>query len=80
MQTDIPTKVRLILSNHFGILPENVSDTVRLVHNLGADGLDMVEIAMKLDEAFQIEISEKDMKKFVTVGDVVAYLSTRVAA
>lgn len=77
---DIPTEARRILADHFGVLTENVGDTVRLADNLGADGLDMVEIAMRLDEAFHVEITEEDAGKMITVADMISYLGQRVPA
>jgi acyl carrier protein len=77
---DIPTEVRRILVELLGIEPAKVTDDAMLVGDLGADSLDVVEIAMELEDAFQIEIPDASAEKFVTVGDVVAYLRQWVPA
>lgn len=77
---DIPTEVRRILVELIGIEPERVTDNAMLVGDLGADSLDVIEIAMECEEVFDIEIPDEDAVKFVTVGDVVAYLRQWVAA
>lgn len=41
---------------------------------LGADSLDRVEIVMKLEEQFNIEISDTEIEKVKTVGDVINYI------
>ena len=47
--------------------------------DLGADSLDIIEIAMALETEFKLEIDEKDMDDSVnTVGDIVKYIEGRV--
>ncbi|CBJ31692.1 Acyl carrier protein [Ectocarpus siliculosus] len=48
------------------------------IEDLDADSLDTVEIIMSLEEKFDIEISEDDAQKMVTVKDAVDYISANV--
>lgn len=80
MQTDIPTKVRRVLAESLCVSPEKVTDGANLIDDLGADSLDVIEIAMGLEDEFDIDIPDDDFAKLATVGDVVAYLDQRVAA
>lgn len=41
----------------------------RFVEDLGADSLDMYQIAMNLEETFDVSFSETDLKQVVTVND-----------
>jgi len=41
---------------------------------LGADSLDMVEIIMKLEEEFEIEINDADAEKLTNLNEVVDYI------
>lgn len=41
----------------------------RFVEDLGADSLDMYQIAMNLEEVFDVSFSEADLKQVVTVND-----------
>ena len=41
----------------------------RFVEDLGADSLDMYQIAMNLEEVFDVNFSEVDLKQVVTVND-----------
>ena len=41
----------------------------RFVEDLGADALDMYQIAMNLEETFDVSFSETDLKQVVTVND-----------
>ena len=41
----------------------------RFVEDLGADSLDMYQIAMNLEETFDVSFNETDLKQVVTVND-----------
>ena len=41
----------------------------RFVEDLGADSLDMYQIAMNFEEVFDVRFSEVDLKQVVTVND-----------
>lgn len=44
---------------------------------LGADSLDLVEIVMRLEEEFNIEINDADAEKMQSMQDVVTYIHAR---
>ncbi|OGB97881.1 hypothetical protein A3F06_04435 [candidate division TM6 bacterium RIFCSPHIGHO2_12_FULL_36_22] len=48
-------------------LSENLID-------LGLDDLDKIEIVMKLEEVFMIEISDDDADQLSSIGDLVSYI------
>ena len=41
----------------------------RFVEDLGADSLDLYQMAMHLEEVFDVSFSEDDINKIVTVND-----------
>ena len=46
------------------------------VDDLGADSLDLFEMVMAFEEAFEIEIPSEDLEEIKTVGDVVSYVES----
>jgi len=50
------------------ITPQSTLDS------LGADSLDRVELVMKFEEAFSIEIKDEDAEKLCSVADLVNYI------
>jgi len=44
------------------------------LQDLGADSLDMVEIIMKFEEQFGIEINDDEAEKLTTVQEVINYV------
>ena len=54
-----------------------ISDSTSFIDDLNLDSLDMVEMMMKMEDEFDIEIPEGDADSLKTVGDVVKYLETK---
>jgi acyl carrier protein len=48
------------------------------MQDLGADSLDMVEIVMKIEEEFNIQVNDADAEKLQTMRDVVEYIQTQL--
>jgi len=44
---------------------------------LGADSVDMVDLAMTIEDEFQIEVPEEDLENMKTVADVVSFVDSR---
>ena len=42
--------------------------------DLGADSLDLVELIMSMEEEFDVDISDEDAEKMVTVKDAFDYI------
>ena len=58
---------------------ENITMDTTFENDLGADSVDIVELSMALEDEFGIaEMSEEDLAKIVTVGDLVRYLQNKV--
>jgi len=56
-------------------LPEDkVKPESAFKEDLGADSLDLVEMAMALEEKYHIDIPDEDMEKFTRVQDAIDYL------
>lgn len=72
-------RVRAIVVEQLGVDEEEVVLTASFVDDLNADSLDLVELIMSLEEEFsqegvEIEISDEDAEKIVTVQDAVDYV------
>ena len=76
--TDIADRVRQIIVDHFAkvrnVDPSRVVPNARLVEDLGADSLDLVELVFLLEDQFDREISEGETAKLITVGEVIALI------
>lgn len=64
-------KLQGIIAEVLNLEPEEITQTSTFVDDLGADSLDIFQIIMGIEEAFDIEIDNDDAEKIVTVGDAV---------
>jgi acyl carrier protein len=64
------TRVQDILMHQLQINREQIKPEARIMADLGADSLDMVEIAMKAEEEFNLTLPDEEAEKIVTVGDL----------
>jgi acyl carrier protein len=60
--------------------PGTIKLTTRLEEDLEADSLDLVELAMSLEEELSLEIPDEELEGIRTVGDAVDFVAERVAA
>lgn len=72
-QSDTFTKVAQLIAEKLNISVDDVKAASTL-QDLGADSLDLVELVMKFEETFGIEINDEDAEKFENVGEVVDYV------
>ena len=50
------------------VSPEQVTPEAKFADDLDADSLDLVELVMALEEAFDIEVPEEELEGITTVG------------
>ena len=64
----VEEKVKQIIVEQLGVEESEVTPTASFVDDLGADSLDTVELVMALEEEFDIEVAEEQLKNIRTVG------------
>ncbi|MBR5407434.1 MAG: acyl carrier protein [Lachnospiraceae bacterium] len=64
-------KLKKIIAEVLNVDENEISEDTRFTDDLGADSLDVFQIIMGIEETFDVEISNEDAEKIVTVGDVV---------
>lgn len=71
---DVEQKVREIICEQLSVEESEVKREASFVETLNADSLDIVELIMAFEEAFEIEIPDEDAEKIRTVGDAIDYI------
>ena len=71
-------KLQEIIAEVLNVAPEEITMDTTFVDDLGADSLDVFQIIMGIEEEFDIEISNEDAEKIVTVGDAVEQIKNAV--
>jgi acyl carrier protein len=71
---DIAERARTIVVEQLVVDLDEVVDSASLIDDLGADSLDMVELAIRFEREFGFDISDDAVESILTVGDVVKFL------
>ncbi len=66
-------KIKSIIAEKLHVDVASINPQATL-QDLGADSLDMVDIVMKVEEEFGIEINDEDAEKLHTVQDFINYV------
>ena len=73
-ESEIERKSKSIIVEQLQVDESKVTPNANFKLDLGADDLDVVELVMQIEEAFNLEISNEDAKKLATVKDTVSYI------
>ena len=71
-------KLKEIIIDVLNVSEEDIKMETTFVDDLGADSLDIFQIIMGIEEAFDVEIENEDAEKIVTVGDAVEQIKRAV--
>jgi acyl carrier protein len=77
---DINNKVIEIVAEALSVEVDQITPSSNLVDDLGADSLARVELVMQIEEEFDIEISDSDSEKILTVQAIIDYINKKKAA
>ncbi|MGO8997286.1 MAG: acyl carrier protein [Polyangiaceae bacterium] len=78
--TSIEAKVMDVIQRELHTRHRRLDPTTRLVDDLGADSLSVIELRLVFEEAFDIEIPDEEASKLRTVRDAVCTVEGRVRA
>ena len=71
---DVGAKVKEIIAEQLNQDAGSIDNSAHFVNDLGADSLDVVELVMAFEEAFDLEIPDEDAEKIQTVKDAISYI------
>lgn len=71
-------KLREIIADVMSIDEEEITEDASFENDLGADSLDIFQIIMGIEDAFDIDIDNEDAENIVTVGDAVEQIKNAI--
>ncbi|MBE6637288.1 MAG: acyl carrier protein [Ruminococcaceae bacterium] len=66
--------VKNMLATDLNVNADDITLEAELINDLGINSLELADLILLCEERFGIEVNDDDIHKFITVGDVVAYL------
>lgn len=79
VDADLKSRIRVLVAEQLGVDPLAMKPDANIQEDLGADSLDVVEMVMAIEEAFDIEIDDEDAEAMRTLADVESYVAKQVA-
>ena len=73
----VEQRIRAIVVEYLGVNPEEIKPESRFLEDLTADSLDAVELAIAIEEEFDMEIPEEEAEKIKTFGELLDYVEKR---
>lgn len=69
-------QLKALIAEKLGMEEKSIHEGMSITEDLKADSLDMVEITMSVEDKFGIKISDDQLGKFKTVGDIANYIAS----
>jgi len=79
-ESEIFDKVADIVAEQLCIDKSELTRETSFAGDLNADSLDMVEVILKLEEVFEMEIPDADAHAIKTMGEAVKYIQQHISA
>jgi acyl carrier protein len=76
---NLQQRLYALVSSQLGVEHEELVPQARILDDLGADSLDVVELVMALEESFDIVVPDEDVEALQTLLDVQKYVELRTA-
>ena len=67
-------RILQIIAEQFNIDKDDLTEDMNFQDDLNADSIELVELVMSIEEEFETEVSEEDLEKLKTIGDVIEYV------
>ena len=77
-RSEIVSQILAILEDVAEISPEDVTEDSVLMDDLDLSSMEILTVVADLEETFGLRIPEKELRNFVTMGDLVDYLVANV--
>ena len=76
---EILEKIRTVITLHTGISEDKINLETSFYEDLNADSLDIIELTLRFEQSFKLDMAEEDSLKLRTVGDMVTYVKTKLS-
>ena len=78
MTVDLAGRIQSLIAEQLGVDRAEVTKDASILDDLGADSLDVVELVMSLEDAFDIEVPDDAVEEMRTIGDVQRFVESHV--
>lgn len=69
-------ELKEIICQYVDVNPEKVTEDARFIEDLGFNSYDFMSMVGEIEEAFDIEVEEREVVNVKTVGDAIEYIKS----
>jgi acyl carrier protein len=73
----VEQRIRDLVVQQLNVSAEQVTRDASFINDLGADSMDLVELIMNFEEAFEVDISDVEAEQMGSLSDLLKYLETQ---
>ncbi|MGN0443617.1 MAG: phosphopantetheine-binding protein [Acutalibacteraceae bacterium] len=70
-------KLREIICEFADVKPEDITEETNIRTDLALDSLSLLNLAVEIENEFELEVSDRDAMNLETVGDVLALIEAK---
>lgn len=70
-------QMKEIIAEQLSVEADTITEASSFKDDLGADSLDLFELAMALEDTYSVEIPSEELEGLTTVGKVMDYLKAK---
>jgi len=74
----VEQKVKEILGNQLGVAADKITLDKHIIDDLGADSLDIVEVVVDIETAFDIKIEDQEYQEANTVQKIIDLVNNKI--
>jgi len=67
-------KVQKIICDQFSVTEDDVTMESNIANDFQADSLDLIDLAMTIEDEFDMEVPDEELENIKTVGDIVKFI------
>ncbi|MDW8139118.1 acyl carrier protein [Pseudothermotoga sp.] len=75
---ELMERIKEIIADKLGVDIDEVTDDADLIDDLDADSLDLVDLAMAIEDEFGVTIADEELEKIRTVRDIFKELYEKI--
>ena len=70
-------KIKGIVAEILDLEVSEINEDSKIIDDLGADSIAVMEIVMELEEEYDVEVPTEDILTLLTVADIIAYVEEK---
>ena len=72
-------KIKEIVAEILDLEASDIKEEAKIIDDLGADSIAVMEIVMELEEEYDVEVPTEDILNLLTVADIINYVEAKLA-